>query len=597
MGDQCLRRVFAGGRKVGDGTDRSAAADSTVGAKHHRSCSPSDLIGPEMSIIDFMRIVRKNIVLLIVMIAAGGLGGVGVYLLLPDEYTSQTELFVSTVEAANPDQKQIASAFVQERLRTYVDLADSRLVLEPVIRDLDLKISPERLAEYVSASSDHGTVLLTVSATATTPGGAARVSEAVADSLTTTITDLESRHGKAQSGIRLAVANDASVPSTASGPARWLCAAIGIFLGAALGIAIALFRSAVDSKIRDITGIREVTAAPILASVPVRNESSAHPEPTASYQDSPYAEAIRRLRANLRFARVEDANNVIEVTSSVPSEGKTSTSVNLAISLAQSGQRVVLVDVDLRQPAVADRLGLENSAGLTTALLGTADVHDLLQPWGQDELYVLTAGDKVSNPVELVDSRSMSTLMTVLRNDFDTVILDCPPVLPVADGLLLAKIAGRIIHVIAVNETSRNELEEALNDLSVVDTPLSLVVNKVPLGHSDLTGYTKTYSARQSAASLPPASGRGTTSREEEPPHTDVREPVGWLPGELGAEQSTRTPRVWPGSRTRRRAQRTGGTGRLTARSDSAVREADQPASGTGDSPRRIGAGERTAEQ
>ncbi|MDN5551579.1 MAG: hypothetical protein L0G54_12760, partial [Brevibacterium sp.] len=121
--------------------------------------------------------------------------------------------------------------------------------------------------------------------------------------------------------------------------------------------------------------------------------------------------------------------------------------------------------------------------------------------------------------------------------------------------------------------------------------------NKVPLGHSDLTGYTKTYSARQSAASLPPASGRGTTSREEEPPHTDVREPVGWLPGELGAEQSTRTPRVWPGSRTRRRAQRTGGTGRLTARSDSAVREADQPASGTGDSPRRSGAGERTAEQ
>ncbi|MDN5552321.1 MAG: CpsD/CapB family tyrosine-protein kinase, partial [Brevibacterium sp.] len=153
----------------------------------------------------------------------------------------------------------------------------------------------------------------------------------------------------------------------------------------------------------------------------------------------------------------------MEVTSSVPSEGKTSTSVNLAISLAQSGQRVVLVDVDLRQPAVADRLGLENSAGLTTALLGTADVHDLLQPWGQDELYVLTAGDKVSNPVELIDSRSMSTLMTVLRNDFDTVILDCPPVLPVADGLLLAKIAGRIIHVIAVNETSRNELEEALN--------------------------------------------------------------------------------------------------------------------------------------
>nr|WP_286672936.1 polysaccharide biosynthesis tyrosine autokinase [Brevibacterium sp. RIT 803] len=550
-----------------------------------------------MSIIDFLRIVRKNIVLLIVMIAAGGLGGVGVYLLLPDEYTSRTELFVSTVEASNPDQKQIASAFVQERLRTYVDLADSRLVLEPVIRDLDLTISPEKLAEYVSASSDHGTVLLTVSATATTPGGAARVSEAVADSLTTAITDLESRHGKAQSGIRLAVANDASVPSTGSGPAQWLCAVIGILLGAAIGIAIALFRSAVDSKIRDITGVREVTAAPILASVPVRTESSAHPEPTAIHQDSPYAEAIRRLRANLRFARVEDSNNVIEVTSSVPSEGKTSISVNLAISLAQSGQRVVLVDVDLRQPAVADRLGLENSAGLTTALLGTADVHDLLQPWGQDELYVLTAGDRVSNPVELIDSRSMSKLMMVLRNDFDTVILDCPPVLPVADGLLLAKIAGRIIHVIAVNETSRNELEEALNDLSVVETPLSLVVNKVPLGHADLTGYAKTYSARQSSADLPPTSGHVRTGSGEEPALAKGMEPIGWLPGELSAEQSTRTPRVWPGSRTRRRALRTGGSGRLTARSDRPTGELDQSAAGTADATTTTGAGERTAEQ
>lgn len=550
-----------------------------------------------MSIIDFMRIVRKNIVLLIVMIATGGLGGVGVFLLLPDEYTSQTELFVSTVEASNPDQKQIASAFVQERLRTYVELADSRRVLEPVIGDLDLKLSPEKLADYVSASSDHGTVLLTVSARATTPGGAARLSEAVAGSLTTTITDLESRNGKAQSGIRLAVANDASLPSTTSGPALWQCAAIGILLGAALGIALALFRSAVDSKIRDIAGIREVTAAPILASVPVRNESSTRPEATASYQDTPYAEAIRRLRANLRFARVEDSNNVIAVTSSVPAEGKTSTSVQLAISLAQSGQRVVLVDVDLRQPAVADRLGLENSAGLTTALLRTADVHDLLQPWGQDELYVLTAGDKVSNPVELIDSKSMSKLMTVLCNDFDTVILDCPPVLPVADGLLLAKIAGRIIHVIAVNQSSRNELEEALSDLSVVDTPLSLVVNKVPLGHSDLTGYTKTYSAPVPAGGLSRATGHGATTIGEGTSLNERTEPVGWLPGGFGAKQSTRTPRVWPGSRTRSSAQRARGSGRLAERSDRSGTEPDQPDTGAVEATRIIGAGERTSEQ
>lgn len=336
------------------------------------------------------------------------------------------------------------------------------------------------LDDKVSASSDHGTVLLTVDATAASPGQAALLSESVANNLTKTITDLESRHGKAQSGIRLAVANDAIVPVSPDGPAWWLYVTIGMLLGAALGIAGALFRSAVDSKIREISGIREITNAPILGSLPMHSDSSSRTGLPALRQDTPYDEAIRRLRTNLRFVRVEDSSNILAVTSSIPSEGKTSTCIELAVSLAQSGQRVALVDVDLRQPAVADRLGLENSAGLTTALVGAADVHDLLQPWGQDELYVLTAGDSVANPVELIESRAMAKLMAVLGNDFDTVLLDCPPVLPVTDGLLLAKSAGRIVHVVAVNQASRNELDEALQDLSVVDTPLSLVVNKVP---------------------------------------------------------------------------------------------------------------------
>lgn len=502
-----------------------------------------------MSIVDYVRILRKNVVLLIVMITVCGLCAAAVFLMQSREYTSQTELFVSTVEAANPDQKQIASAFVQERLRTYVDLANSRKVLEPVIRDLDLDVTPEELADNVSASSDHGTVLLTVDATAASPGQAAQLSESVANNLTETITDLESRHGNAQSGIRLAVANDAVVPVSPDGPAWWLYVLLGMLFGAALGIAVALFRSAVDSKIRDIAGIREITNEPILGSLPMRSESSSRTGLTSEHQDSPYAEAIRRLRTNLRFARVEDSSNILAVTSSVPSEGKTLTCIELAVSLAQSGQRVALVDVDLRQPAVADRLGLENSAGLTTALVGAADVHDLLQPWGQDELYVLTAGDSVANPVELIESRSMAKLIAVLGNDFDTVLLDCPPVLPVTDGLLLAKSAGRIVHIAAVNQASRNELAEALQDLSVVDTPLSLVVNKVPLGHEDLSGYSVIYtSATQETPAEPQPVSPGGRSRND---HTLLAERTAtgtWFSDQFGPESTTHIPRVWPGA-------------------------------------------------
>ncbi|WP_262774126.1 polysaccharide biosynthesis tyrosine autokinase [Brevibacterium permense] len=500
-----------------------------------------------MSIVDYVRILRKNAVVLIVMIAAGGLCAAAAFFLQSREYTSQTELFVSTVEAANPDQRQIASAFVQERVRTYVDLANSRNVLEPVISELDIDVSPEELADTVSASSDPGTVMLTVDATAASPGQAAVLSESVADNLSKTITDLESRHGKAQSGIRLTIANDAIVPVSPDGPALWMYVVFGMLLGAAAGIAVALFRSAVDSKLRDIAGIREITKAPILGSLPMHHDSRMGT--AAQHQDSPYAEAIRRLRTNLRFARVEASSNILAVTSSIPSEGKTSTSIELAVSLAQSGQRVALVDVDLRQPAIADRLGLENSAGLTTALVGAADVHDLLQPWGQDELYVLTAGDRVANPVELIESRAMAKLMAVLGNDFDTVLLDCPPVLPVTDGLLLAMSAGRIVHVVAVNQASRNELDEALQDLSVVGTPLSLVVNKVPLGHADLSGYAVAYtSATQAAPAQPQPVYSGGRSRRD---HTIIAEraaPVGWISDQLGSETTTHIPRVWPGT-------------------------------------------------
>ncbi|WP_209370420.1 polysaccharide biosynthesis tyrosine autokinase [Brevibacterium renqingii] len=502
-----------------------------------------------MSFVDYVRILRKNAVVLIVLIAAGGLCAAAAFLVQSREYTSKTELFVTTAEAANPDQKQIASAFVQERLRTYVDLADSRKVLEPVIRELSLDVTPEELAEKVSASSDYGTVLLTVDATAALPGRAAQLSESVANNLTKTITDLESRHGKAQSGIRLAVANDAIVPAAPDGPAWWLYVAVGMLLGAAFGVAVALFRSAVDSKIRDIAGIREIANSPILGSLPTRSDSSPRTELAAHHQDSPYAEAIRRLRTNLRFARVEDSSNILAVTSSIPSEGKTSTCIELAVSLAQSGQRVALVDVDLRQPAVADRLGLENSAGLTTALIGAADVHDLLQPWGQDELYVLTAGDSVANPVELIESRSMAKLMAVLGNDFDTVLLDCPPVLPVTDGLLLAKSAGRIVHVVAVNQVSRNELDEALQDLSVVDTPLSLVVNKVPLAHADFSGYSVAYtSAVQEAPAEPQLVSAGGRLRHEHLILAERAARVSWMPDQDGTESTAHIPRTWPGA-------------------------------------------------
>ncbi|RAG73988.1 chromosome partitioning protein, partial [Burkholderia multivorans] len=141
------------------------------------------------------------------------------------------------------------------------------------------------------------------------------------------------------------------------------------------------------------------------------------------------------------------------------------------------------------------------------ALLGSADVSELLQPWGQDELYVLTAGMMPPNPAELLDSRAMGTLITRLSGEFDFVILDGPPLLPVADSLTLSKYVGRVLLVASVGEVRISELQEALRSLEVLDVPVNLVLNRVPTSSAETSGYYQAYSSR--SQDVPPRHRRG----------------------------------------------------------------------------------------
>jgi succinoglycan biosynthesis transport protein ExoP len=130
------------------------------------------------------------------------------------------------------------------------------------------------------------------------------------------------------------------------------------------------------------------------------------------------------------------------VTSSLPGEGKSTTAINLAITLADAGSRVALVDADLRRPSVAEYMGLEGGVGLTTVMIWQASVQDVIQPWGDKFLYVLSSGQVPPNPSELLGSRPMAKLLEVLITRYDIVLIDTPPLLPVTDAAILAKLTG-----------------------------------------------------------------------------------------------------------------------------------------------------------
>lgn len=449
-----------------------------------------------MEFKEYLSILRRHVALLIVTTLLGCLCGAGMWLLIPTTYSARTELFVSVSTSGDPYDLQMGSSFIRERIQTYVDMTGSAPVLQPVIDDLDLETTAEALASRVEAYGDPRTVLITVEATEFSPDAAQLLSGAVADSLVAVIGEMENPEADETSRIRLTVSNPPVTPQEADGPAGWLYATGGLPVGFALGLALALLRSALDNKLRSRDDLERLDVEAVLGSIPA--DSQAHQGRLLSQLslDDTRGEAFRRLRTNLRFAQVDTSNSAVLVTSTQAKEGKSSTSINVAIAAAQTGSRVALVDVDLRQPTIADKMGLENSAGLTTVLLGAAELSEVLQPWGADELYVLTAGEMPPNPVELLDSRAMSALITRLTDEFDLVVLDGPPLMPVADSLILAKHVGQVMLVAGVGEVRLNHLQEALRSLSVLTVPTGIVLNKVPRSADEMRGYSARYPSR-----------------------------------------------------------------------------------------------------
>ena len=206
---------------------------------------------------------------------------------------------------------------------------------------------------------------------------------------------------------------------------------------------------------------------------------------------SPMAEAYRQLRTNLRFIDVTSESRSIVFTSAVPHEGKSSVAANLAITLAAAGSRTVLVEADLRQPMVAQYLGLEGAVGLTSVLIGSARLDDVVQSWGRPPgLDVLACGPIPPNPSELLGSMGMVNLIRELENRYEHVIIDSPPLLPVTDAAVLSKLTRGAVLVVGAGQVDRDQVSKALDALGAVGAPvLGIVMNRIPSRSLDSYSY------------------------------------------------------------------------------------------------------------
>lgn len=443
-----------------------------------------------MDIRDYLRIARRNWMLIVSATLAGLLVGGAASFLIKPTYTAETDLFVAIQSSGTVTELQQGNTFSQARVESYVKTVNTSIVLAPAIQALGLGVTPDQLSQRIDASTDPNTVLITISATDASPVQAAAIAQAVGDSLIKVVDELEKPKTGGTSPVRLSIIAPAVAPTEPSAPNPRLNLALGIFVGLALGIGLALLRTKFDTVIRGEADLRQVTDIPLLGGIAFDPDAARKPLLTQTGPQGPRSESFRQLRTNLQFAHATGTRNSVVVTSSLPGEGKSTTATNLALAIAQSGQSVCLVDADLRRPMVDSYLGLERRAGLTTALVRQAELDELLQPWGDDQLFVLTSGEIPPNPSELLGSEEMQRLLARLESTFDTVIIDAPPLLPVTDAAVLSQHVGGVVLIVGSQKTTRHEVDKSLKALELVGGKvLGIVLNRLPVKGPDSYSY------------------------------------------------------------------------------------------------------------
>lgn len=314
----------------------------------------------------------------------------------------------------------------------------------------------------------------------------------------------------------LSVIEPAVVPTAPTGP-NWVQNVIlAVAIALALSSGAALLLEYMDDTVKTADDIRQIVGMTPLGSI-ARIENGDTPSDrlvVSRYPMSPAAESYRVLRTNLQFKMGDKRIRVIMVTSTVPMEGKSLTSANLAAALAHGGKRVILVDADLRRPTVHRIFEVGNSAGLTTALSSsTADLADFVHEEVLENLSVMTSGPLPPNPAELLNSNRMADLTRVLAQRFDVVIFDTPPVMAVADATVLASFVDGAVMVADSNHTRKKLLRQSYEALLNVGTNiLGVVLNRVSTKGRE-SSYTYYYPQRNES------DGRGSRRRRRGTPN------------------------------------------------------------------------------
>lgn len=434
-----------------------------------------------MSIADLLQIVRKHLASAIISFVVVFAAVAAVTFIMPPKYTATAEVFATYAgqsgETQTTNDMSSGANYLNTQITTYPELVKTEAVLQPVIKDLGLDMTTTDLAGVVTATNPPNTFMVDISAEVGDPQQAADIANSVAKNLADQISSDLYNNSSSSNGspIKLTVVQKAQTPTSQSSPNIPLYLAVGLIFGIIVGVGVALLRDILNTKVDSTDDVRELTHASSLGTVPQATILDDSRPVIVAQPAGSEAEEFRRIRTNLSFlttTATQGHGRLLVISSTNPSEGKTTVSVNVAVALAEEGKSVLFIDADLRHPSVAHKLGIEGHVGLSHVLSRQASPADVIQKYWKPNLHIMPAGKRPANASILLNSDLMKEMVEQALTQYDYVIIDTAPLSVASEATVFGRMAGGLVLVTGKGVVEKKELENTATALQAAEVPI-----------------------------------------------------------------------------------------------------------------------------
>ncbi len=455
--------------------------------------------------IDLQRIIsalwQKAWLILVIAILCGALIFAATYYFITPVYQSSAMFYVNNSSLSLGDASlSIDSGDIsasKNLVDSYIVILNTRTSLNDVIDYAGVDYTYKELRDMISAVSVNETEIFEVVVTGPDPYEAERIANAIAYILPKRIDSIIE-------GTSAKIVDTAIVAASPSSPSYTTNTIVGFLLGLVLTVAVIVLQEIFDITIRTEEDVAQTCTHPVLSEVPdmgapsrggyyygYGNKKKGKKRTAAGHGNVPAvvgenisfvaSEAYKLLRTKLQFSFADDSNSrVIGISSALSGEGKSLSAVNLAYSLSQLDKKVLLIDCDMRRPTLAEKLKINKQPGLSGYLAGQQNLEDLIQSSGASNggasFDVIAAGQNPPNPIELLSSVRMTKFLVLMRQKYDYIILDLPPVGEVSDAMAVAKETDGILLVVRQNYCNRLVLKEAVRQFEFIEARILGVV-------------------------------------------------------------------------------------------------------------------------